>query len=106
MSSDVDARASVTEHTPLLRDNASDPYLQDEQEPTAEEPTTKELILILSSIWLGVFLAALGMLGPFPHLTLRDKCTNEWACLQTRPLLQPYPPPSRLPSIPSRYFLG
>ncbi|KAJ5594959.1 uncharacterized protein N7459_001167 [Penicillium hispanicum] len=60
MSSDESARAAATEQTPLLRDNPSvDARPAEGQEPLAEEPSTKELILILSSIWLGVFLAAL-----------------------------------------------
>lgn len=29
--------------------------------PIAEEPSTAKLVLVLSSIWLGCFLAALGM---------------------------------------------
>lgn len=32
--------------------------------PIAEEPSTAKLVLVLSSIWLGCFLAALGMRGP------------------------------------------
>lgn len=34
---------------------------QDEDDvPLADEPSTKELVLVLGSIWVGVFLAALG----------------------------------------------
>lgn len=63
MSSDEPARAPVSEETPLLHD--ADPAHADEtsgREPLTEERSTKELILILGTIWLGVFLAALGML--------------------------------------------
>ena len=66
MSSDS-ARAP-SEQTPLLRDadpaNArpADGQAQrgQEQEPAPREISTQKLILILGSIWLGVFLAALG----------------------------------------------
>lgn len=53
-------RAHATEQTPLLReaDPASTPS-SDGPEP--EEASTKELVVTLASIWLGVFLAALGM---------------------------------------------
>jgi hypothetical protein len=62
MSTHEPIRATVSEETPLLRD--ADPSHEGEtteQEPVTEERSTKELILILGSIWLGVFLAALGM---------------------------------------------
>jgi hypothetical protein len=62
MSTDEPIRAPVSEETPLLRD--ADPAHEGEtngQEAVTEERSTKELILILGSIWLGVFLAALGM---------------------------------------------
>ncbi|KAJ5226084.1 hypothetical protein N7468_007309 [Penicillium chermesinum] len=53
---DNEAARAATEQTPLLRD--ADPTARpDAQEP--EEASTKELIFVLSSIWLGVFLAAL-----------------------------------------------
>jgi hypothetical protein len=51
-------REPASEQTPLLRD-ASESNAQDT--PLSDEPSTKELIWILGSIWLGVFLAALGM---------------------------------------------
>lgn len=62
MSAEESERLRATEQTPLLReaDPASDPA--DEQAPLAEEASFNELIVILGSIWLGVFLAALGML--------------------------------------------
>jgi hypothetical protein len=52
------AREPASEQTPLLRD-APESNAQDT--PLSDEPSTKELIWILGSIWLGVFLAALGM---------------------------------------------
>lgn len=60
MSTDDAERARVTEQTPLLRE--ADPASvgpSDGHQP--EEASTKELIITLASIWLGVFLAALGM---------------------------------------------
>jgi hypothetical protein len=53
-------RQPASEQTPLLRD-ASESNAQDT--PLSDEPNTKELIWILGSIWLGVFLAALGKSG-------------------------------------------
>lgn len=50
---------SPSEQTPLLRDDPASIAAGD-QEPVAEEPSTRELIVILGSIWVGVFLAALG----------------------------------------------
>ena len=62
MSIDEHPRAPVSEETPLLRD--ADPAHADQpnghEQLTEERPIT-ELILILGSTWLGVFLAALGM---------------------------------------------
>jgi hypothetical protein len=52
------AREPVSEQTPLLRDV---PESNAQETPLSDEPSTKELIWILGSIWLGVFLAALGM---------------------------------------------
>lgn len=57
MSVDDTAREPASEQTPLLR-NAPD---ANENTPLPQEPSTNELIWILGSIWLGVFLAALGM---------------------------------------------
>jgi len=59
MPTDNAERTHATEQTPLLRetDPAAGPS---DQEP--EEASTKELVITLASIWLGVFLAALGML--------------------------------------------
>ncbi|EAW06634.1 MDR family MFS transporter [Aspergillus clavatus NRRL 1] len=55
---------TVSEQTPLLGDEAQhavvDPQEHGEDEAVlAQEPSSKELILILGCIWLGVFLAAL-----------------------------------------------
>ncbi|EER23835.1 Major Facilitator Superfamily protein [Coccidioides posadasii C735 delta SOWgp] len=61
--------AESSETTPLLRDNAAvenghptavpPPAADDSDAPLADEPTPKELLVIQSSIWLGVFFAAL-----------------------------------------------
>lgn len=53
---------SPSEQTPLLRDDPAIIGAGDRQEPVADEPSTRELIVILGSIWVGVFLAALGNL--------------------------------------------
>ncbi|CAI7621561.1 unnamed protein product [Penicillium pancosmium] len=50
---------SPSEQTPLLRDDPASIGAGDRQEPVADEPSTRELIVILGSIWVGVFLAAL-----------------------------------------------
>ena len=58
----------ATEQTPLLREETQQyappgtAATQDSEIPLAQEPSTKELVLILGSIWVGVFLAALGMI--------------------------------------------
>ncbi|KAH8427915.1 uncharacterized protein LDX57_005618 [Aspergillus melleus] len=54
-------RAPVSEQTPLLGDQTQNATVtpQESEVPVAEEPTTKELLLVLGSIWIGVFLAAL-----------------------------------------------
>lgn len=63
MSADETERFRATEQTPLLGETDPGPSDQaEEQAPLAEEASFKELIVILGSIWLGVFLAALGML--------------------------------------------
>lgn len=67
-SSNGVAGTGPSEHTPLLRDNRDEgtteaqdeEVVTDEDTPVAKEPSAKELIFILGSIWLGVFLAALG----------------------------------------------
>ncbi|KAL2839624.1 major facilitator superfamily domain-containing protein [Aspergillus pseudoustus] len=46
------ANRPASEQTPLLADHAEGPV-------EAQEPSTKRLLLVLGSIWLGVFLAAL-----------------------------------------------
>ncbi|KAJ5993607.1 hypothetical protein N7451_009331 [Penicillium sp. IBT 35674x] len=49
-----------TEQTPLLRDaDPANAGSADGESPATEEVSTKELIIILGSIWVGVFLAAL-----------------------------------------------
>lgn len=51
-----------TEQTPLLRDaDPANSGSADGESPATQEVSTKELIIILGSIWVGVFLAALGM---------------------------------------------
>ena len=52
---DNTVREPASEETPLLR--------SDGDAPLPDEASTKELIWILGSIWLGVFLAALGMIN-------------------------------------------
>jgi hypothetical protein len=44
---------SISEQTPLLAGQS--------QPPAEEEPSTKRLLLVLCGIWVGVFLAALGV---------------------------------------------
>jgi hypothetical protein len=51
MTTDEPTTESASEQTPLLRERDT---------PLPQEASTKELIWILGSIWLGVFLAALG----------------------------------------------
>ncbi|KAI9925211.1 hypothetical protein ASPWEDRAFT_164322 [Aspergillus wentii DTO 134E9] len=53
------ARVPVTEQTPLLGETAQPDESEEPEVPLAKEPSTKELLLVLGSIWLGVFLAAL-----------------------------------------------
>lgn len=56
------------EQRPLLG-NGEHPSVQGENNgdagnddvPLAEEPSTSELLLVMSSIWVGTFLASLGM---------------------------------------------
>lgn len=62
-TSEVPSRAD--EETPLLSDNSNstpnvqtDPITQ-EQTVIADEPSTKRLVLVLGSVWIGVFLGAL-----------------------------------------------
>lgn len=56
-------RGPVSEETPLLREInpalAGSDEAQD-HELVPEERSTRELVVILGSIWVGVFLAALG----------------------------------------------
>lgn len=60
MSSDEPATALVSEETPLLRDADAASQARPNGQESLEERPTKQLILILGSIWVGVFLAALG----------------------------------------------
>ncbi|KAJ5796379.1 uncharacterized protein N7518_004919 [Penicillium psychrosexuale] len=57
MSAGDTAREPASEQTPLLRDSPNGDA--NENTPLHQEPSTKELVWILGSIWLGVFLAAL-----------------------------------------------
>jgi hypothetical protein len=65
---------SPSESTPLLRDNsfaengvvssvnaAASGETEGSEIPLLQEPTVKELLLTMSSVWVGVFFAALGM---------------------------------------------
>jgi len=62
-----------SERTPLLKSNGGPVSSQDGQAaeqdasqsdtPLAEEPSTLKLAIILGSVWIGVFLNALGMLA-------------------------------------------
>lgn len=65
------AREPASEQTPLLRDSPNGDA--NENTPLPQEPSTKELIWILGSIWLGVFLAAL---GAHSNSFRRNKITN------------------------------
>lgn len=63
------ARVEATEQTPLLQDEphpaTGHPEGSQEHGETLKEPSMREIIIIMSSIWLGVFLAALGMCSAF-----------------------------------------
>lgn len=52
-------RDLATEQTPLLPEQAQQDVPTGPEDD--QEPNTKELILALGSVWVGVFLAALGM---------------------------------------------
>jgi len=86
--------ASPTERTPLLRDGrpaqpggeeaAAAREAEGSDVPLAKEPSAKELVLILGSIWLGVFLAALGMYCTFDlSLGLASDDSSQGALLFT-----------------------
>lgn len=66
MSTGDPERSRATEQTPLLREVEPVPVDQEEEQteraPPDYEVSVKELSVILGSIWLGVFLAALGSL--------------------------------------------
>ncbi|KAJ5105753.1 hypothetical protein NUU61_003100 [Penicillium alfredii] len=59
MATDEPSRSPTTEQTPLLREACPADSGPENGAPLAKEASTKELVVILSSIWLGVFLAAL-----------------------------------------------
>lgn len=59
------SRALATEQTPLLRDADPTNSGSGEGQPEPEDPSTRELIIVLGAIWVGVFLAALGKLHYF-----------------------------------------
>ncbi|RAH40834.1 MFS multidrug transporter [Aspergillus brunneoviolaceus CBS 621.78] len=60
-AADIPSTRPVSEQTPLLGDQRQDDLNQpgDSPVPLADEPTTRELILVMGSVWVGVFLAAL-----------------------------------------------
>src|SRR6266513_484191 len=70
----AEAVDSPSESTPLLRDNAftendgvpavdaaASAEANGSESPLVQEPTTKGLLLTMSSVWVGVIFAALGM---------------------------------------------
>lgn len=66
----------MSEQTPLLGDRSPNEQAVpsvDSEVPLADEPSSKELILVLGSIWVGVFLAALGMTCP------NYRCLFRWS---------------------------
>ena len=71
-----DQPGATSEQTPLLRDEtlqhavADAAGTQESQVPSVQESSTKELILVLGSIWVGVFLAALGITRLIPIIGL------------------------------------
>ena len=68
--SDDETSTHATEQTPLLRDAPADDQDQPQnhaQVPLRKEATTKEMIVILGAIWMGVFLAALGTRRSLPN---------------------------------------
>lgn len=56
---------AANEQQPLLQDPAEADHgtiqRQSDGTPLAEEPTTARLTVVLGTVWVGVFLAALGM---------------------------------------------
>ncbi|KAJ5613036.1 hypothetical protein N7510_006230 [Penicillium lagena] len=60
--SDDETPARATEQTPLLREDAAADQAQQQNNapvPLRKEASTRELVVILGTIWIGVFLAAL-----------------------------------------------
>lgn len=102
-------RDAATEQTPLLREETQQAAArgpeeaQDSDASLAQEPTTKELILILGSVWVGVFLAALGMDVTKPA---RVNSINTRMMLQIQPSLLRSQSPSRPPSNHCHFFPG
>lgn len=76
----------VSEQTPLLGDQHAPEQGNEEHggEPV-EEPSMREIVVIMSSIWLGVFLAALGVYSL--HERLRE--SQETYLFQIQPLSRP-----------------
>lgn len=71
------ARRPASEETPLLDDETQHATGYPEQNPEHGEPVIKEasmkdVMVIMSSIWLGVFFAALGTM---PSIIQLDKLT-------------------------------
>ncbi|KAA8644519.1 uncharacterized protein ATNIH1004_008723 [Aspergillus tanneri] len=56
---DVSRGAPLSEQTPLLGESSQIFPTPESQVPLVQEPTTRELLVVLGSIWIGVFLAAL-----------------------------------------------
>lgn len=92
-----DQPGPTTEQTPLLRDEtlqhavADAAGTQESQVPSIQESSTKELVLVLGSIWVGVFLAALGITRLIPIIwPTPEYCVANYAiALQIQPLLLP-----------------
>mgnify|MGYP001636376034 CR=1 FL=1 len=100
MSAGDTAREPASEQTPLLRDSPNSDA--NENTPLHQEPSTKELIWILGSIWLGVFLAALGMDFNF----FRSIIMTDFGSLQIQQSLPRFPRLSLRPSTHSRCSRG
>lgn len=60
MPREPDDSGAASERSPLLENGINGGAVADSP-PLPEEPSTAKLLLILSSIWVGVFLAALGL---------------------------------------------
>lgn len=93
MVGSVDERAGEPEQRPLLQDADGHPdhgtierqadHGQQQYEngiPLADEPSTLRLVLTMGSMWVGVFLAALGMHLAPPYTNLSCKYLVESNC--------------------------